>query len=149
MRFTIDSNILVYSLDRDTPAKHEVASRIMLRAPFLDSFLTIQAIGEFIAVFRRKFPEQLSSALMLAERWAAMTTVVASSPDHLFAAASQSVKHDMQFWDCVIWQTASANRAAVLLSEDMHDGFAHAGLSVFNPFNPANEARLQSLLADA
>ncbi len=149
MRFTIDSNILVYSLDRRTPAKHEIATRIMLRAPFLDSFLTTQAVGEFLAVFRRKFPQQLSSALMLAERWVATTAMAASSPEHILAAARQSAEHDMQFWDCLIWQTASANRAVVLLSEDMHDGFTHAGVTVINPFNLANAARLQTVLADS
>lgn len=148
MRFTIDSNILVYALDRLTPEKHGVATRIMLRAPFLDSFLTTQAIGEFLAVFRRKFPRQLSSAQIIAERWVATMTTAASSPEHLLAAARQSVEHEMQFWDCVIWQTARANRAAILLSEDMHDGFAHAGLAVINPFNPANAERLRAVLAD-
>lgn len=146
MRFTVDSNILIYALDRGTPDKHETAIAILSALPLGDNFLSAQVIGEFLAVFRRRFRSELGAALAQAERWSITVPIVPTSAEAMLAAGRQSIAHDMQFWDCVIWQTASANRAAVLLSEDMQDGFAHAGLTVINPFAGANRARLDALL---
>ena len=35
----------------------------------------------------------------------------------------------------------------MLLSEDMHDGLDLDGLTILNPFNPANTARIEAALA--
>lgn len=146
MRFTVDSNILVYALDRGTPIKQATAAVILAALPLGDNFLAAQALGEFLAVFRRRFRSELDAALAQAERWSITLPIVATSAEAMLAAGRQSIDHDMQFWDCVIWQTARINRAAVLLSEDMHDGFAHAGVTVLNPFAESNRAQLDALL---
>ena len=46
-RFSLDTNILVYAVDRDAGARHEAARSIMLRAAQADCLLTLQALGEF------------------------------------------------------------------------------------------------------
>ncbi|MFC3712078.1 PIN domain-containing protein [Sphingoaurantiacus capsulatus] len=146
MRFTVDSNILIYALDRGTPAKHDIAATILTALPLGDNFLAAQVIGEFLAVFRRRFRTELPVALAQAERWHATLPIVATPAEAMLAAGRQSIDHDMQFWDCVIWQTARTHRAAILLSEDMHNGFSHGGLTVINPFAPANAKALDALL---
>ncbi len=52
--FTLDTNILVYSVDRNAGPRHELAKWIVRRAGFTSCHLTLQAVSEFYAVVTRK-----------------------------------------------------------------------------------------------
>lgn len=142
MRFTVDSNILVYALDAASPAKQAVAVRILEKAPFADAVLTAQALGEFLKVVRRKLPRQAHEAVLQASDWVELFLVVPTDWHILRAAAAFSEKHRLQFWDCVIWQAARAGGADIILSEDLGDGLSIEGVTVLNPFNRTNEPRI-------
>lgn len=149
MRFTIDSNILVYALDSGTPEKHVVASDIMLRSVALDAVLTSQAIGEYLNVIRRKFPDHLDAALGQARRWNILFPVGPTSANHILMGAAFALRHRLQFWDSVIWQVARGMHAVLFLSEVLQDGLSVDGMTVLNPFNPANADRLAELLGSS
>ena len=53
-RFTLDTNILVYALDRQSGYRHTLSSRIIARALLADCWLTLQSISEFYAATTRK-----------------------------------------------------------------------------------------------
>lgn len=149
MRFTVDSNILVYAVDRGTPEKHRVASDLMIRAAMLDVVLTAQALGEFVNVIRRKHPAHLSHAIEQAGRWAVLFPTIPTSAEHIIAGGRIADHHRLQFWDCVIWQAARSSQAGYFFSEDMQDGLSIDGMTIVNPFNPANEVLVEELLARA
>lgn len=146
MRFTVDSNILVYAVDRGTPQKHRLASDLMIRAALLDAVLTAQALGEFLNVVRCKHPAHLPAAIEQAGRWAILFPVVATSAEHILAGARFAERHRLQLWDCVIWHAARSMQAAYFLSEDMQDGLSIDGMTIVNPFNPANEVLVREVL---
>ncbi|KAA2237899.1 PIN domain-containing protein [Salinarimonas soli] len=52
--------------------------------------------------------------------------------------------HGLQIWDAVILATAAGAGCALLLSEDMQDGFVWRGVTIANPF----AATVHPLLAD-
>ena len=53
-RFTLDSNLLIYSVDLDAGVRHQLAFRIVDKAPDTDCRLTLQSLSEFYAVVTRK-----------------------------------------------------------------------------------------------
>ena len=149
MRFTVDSNILVYGFIRDDERKHAIASDIIIRAMVLDCVLTAQSIAEFLNVIRRKRRELFEEARAQADRWMMTFTVLDTTGDHILKAADFAVRHRLQLWDCIIWQVARSAHAIRFLSENLQDGLDLEGMRVIDPFNPANDAKLRDLLAEA
>jgi predicted nucleic acid-binding protein len=146
VRFTLDSNILVYAIDAATPGRHSIAKDLVVRALKCDLVLTVQALAEFLAVVRRKYPGHIGDALAQAERWASLMPLIATDWSHVFAAAQFSRKHGFQLWDSIIWHAARSAGAAVLVSEDLQDGFSMDGMTVLDPFAASNARRLADLL---
>jgi len=149
LRFTVDTNVLVYASDTGSPEKRRIAREIMARAMTLDAVLTAQALAEFLNVVRRKNPAGFSAARAQAERWATVFPVASTNWEQVSKAAELAERHRLQFWDCLIWQSARALQTAVFLSEDMQDGFSMDGMTVLNPFAGANAKRLADLLEKA
>jgi predicted nucleic acid-binding protein len=53
-RISIDTNILVYALDKDAGDRHKVSVDVLEHAVGSDCVLTTQALGEFFHVVTRK-----------------------------------------------------------------------------------------------
>jgi len=147
VRFTLDSNILVYAVDVDATDKHRIANDLLIRAPKADAVLTAQALAEFLAVIRRKYPRHFEDALEYAESWSVLFPVAHTTWVEIAAAARLSRDHGLQIWDCIIWQAARSLGASIFVSEDLQDGFSTGGMTVLNPFNPRNAEALAALLA--
>lgn len=147
MRFTLDSNILIYSVDVDTRDKHLIARNLLIRGAESDAILTVQALAEFLAVVRRKYPQYFDDALGQAQRWSEEFAVIPTSWAHVSAAARLSHEHGLQLWDCVIWQAARASGASIFVSEDLQDGLSLEGMTVLDPFKSGNQDRLARMLA--
>lgn len=146
MRCTLDSNILVYAIDSGTADKHAVAFDLMARALKADFVLTVQALGEFLAVIRRKYPAHYDSAHAQAARWAQIFPVVPTEWSHISTASNFAARYRLQFWDCVIWQAARSAGASILVTEDLQDGLSLEGMAVVDPFKPGNRERLNKLI---
>ena len=146
MRFTLDSNILVYGVDTETPEKHRIARDLILRAAHADAILTAQALAEFLAVIGRKFPGKLDAAREYAEHWARAFPIIPTTWEYVAAGAAFAGRHKLQLWDSIIWQAARMAGASLLLSEDMQDGLTLEGMSVLNPLQASNGERLAALL---
>jgi predicted nucleic acid-binding protein len=147
LRFTIDSNILVYAVDIGAGERRAMAAEVLARAMTADAILTTQAVGEFLAVVRRKNPSTFVSAASEAARWATIFPVAPTTSDHLIAAVAMAERFKLQFWDCVIWQAALAGGASIFVSEDLQDGLSLGGMTILDPFNPKNSGRLAALFA--
>ena len=146
MRFAFDSNVLVYAVDTATPVKHQVARRIVESAYAADAILVTQTLGEFLGVFTRKYPRQLPEAQLAAELWIELFPLADSTGEYVIAASRYALQHQLQYWDSLISIVASSAGANYLMSEDMQDGLTIDGLTVINPFNPANAALIDALL---
>ncbi len=53
-RISLDTNILVYAMDRDAGERHMLAMEVLDQAVESDCILTTQALGEFFHVVTRK-----------------------------------------------------------------------------------------------
>jgi predicted nucleic acid-binding protein len=146
VRFSIDTNVLFYSIDDRYPAKHKIALRIVDRGRYLDLILATQILGEFLNAVRRKMPDRMDQALGVVRLASTVFPIAPTRPEHLVAAAQLSHRHKLQFWDSVIVEVARTERVAVLLTEDMQDGATIDGVRIIDPFNPANDAIVKELL---
>jgi predicted nucleic acid-binding protein len=68
-RFTLDTNLLVYSVDLDAGARHQLALRIVDKAPDMDCWLTLQSLSEFYAVVTRKRIMPVAEAAAQVKDW--------------------------------------------------------------------------------
>jgi predicted nucleic acid-binding protein len=144
---TVDSNVLIYAIDRRAEEKSILAADLMARLMGRPNvMLTAQALGEFVNVVRRKRPEQLEEAIEQASEWSILFDVIPTSSDHILSAFRFAERYRLQFWDAVIWQVARSAGADHLLSEDMQDGLALEGMTVIDPFAPGNAGKVAELL---
>jgi len=136
-RFFLDTNILVYSLDRSEPAKRARANQLIRSA--IESgkgIVSYQVVQEFVNVGLRRFASPFTSDE--AERY--LTTVLrpllaVHSSYSLFIRALQLNRHDSLSWyDALIVGAALESGCGVLYSEDLQNGREFGKLKVVNPF---------------
>lgn len=145
-RFTLDTNILVYAVDREAGTRHDGAKDIVARAAFRNCLLSVQSLAEFFHATTRKRLLEPQGARAFVRDWLAVFDTYQADPTSLADAMELSAEHRMSFWDAMLWAAARQAGCAVLLSEDMQHGFQLRGVRVVDPFRPDAASELQSLL---
>jgi predicted nucleic acid-binding protein len=132
-RFSIDTNILVYAVDRREGDKHLLALEIVNRAPECDCVLMAQSLGEFVTVTTRR--RMLSKPLILAQvrDWLTTFPIATASVTAFTTAFAAFEAGRFGLWDSVLLATAREAGCSIVLSEDMGDGVALDGITVRNP----------------
>jgi predicted nucleic acid-binding protein len=141
-----DSNVLLYALMEPTTTKGDAAIELIERGAVLRSIIPAQALGEILAVVRRRRPELLSLALMTLDDFAASFQIAPTDADIVRRAGGLATRHRLQIWDAVICAASLSAGATHLLSEDMNHGHRLAGLTIINPFDPTNRDAIERLL---
>lgn len=134
MRFTLDTNILVYAIDRAAGLRHEKALDIIRRCDGRDVVLTLQSLGEFFraATVRHKIPPRQAADVV--QEWRDAFPVVAADPLCLADAMEAVAAHTLSFWDAMLWATAKRHGCRLIVSEDGQSGRTLGGVTVVDPF---------------
>ena len=133
-RFTLDTNILVYSVDQEAGPRRDIARQIIRRAALLPCLLPLQTISEFYAVVTRKQKmPRLEAARVAADIMAVFQTIPATATAISAAMAIASAGHT-SFWDALLIATAGDAGCTTILTEDLGDGTVVHGVRVLNPF---------------
>lgn len=145
-----DTNILVYAETPDDPQQRHLKSRVLLeKATVTDSVIPLQVFAEVSNVCKRKgILEPLQLASRIAEYEAFFDTPATNLSDILMASTIAN-QFNLQYFDALIVTVAHRAGAAVLLSEDMHDGLEIDGMKIINPFTAANEVLLADYFTNA
>lgn len=146
MRFTFDTNILVYSADVESGIKHETAEKLLHRAAKRDCFFILQCLGEFYFAVTRKGVTSLDRAETFVGTWKTIFPVFAANEDCLANAMFAVREHRLSFWDAMIWATAREAGGQVVFSEDFQDGQTLDGVTFINPFLERNATLLAAVL---
>lgn len=133
MRFSLDSNLLVYSVARTEDARHEAALEIVDRASGVDCWLTLQSLSEFYSVTRRKGIPAATAAAQV-ENWLGIFPSVAVSSSAVRRAIADHLGSRASYWDALLVATAAEAGCTFVLSEDMADGAVLGGVRIHNPF---------------
>lgn len=145
MRVTLDTNVLVYALNR-RDGKHALASDILVRAAGADCVQTLQSLCECFHVITRKHHVGVAQATDLVTRLKARFPIVAADRPHLDDAMRVMRDHRIAFWDALMWATARAAGCRAVLSEDLQDGRDLEGVRLVDPFKPENRALIDLIL---
>jgi len=87
-RFTLDTNLLVYAIDRDAGERHQQAIAIVDRAVEQDCVLTLQVLAELFHAVTRKGKMPIAEASEQVSDWQIMFPVVAADRQALTRAMS-------------------------------------------------------------
>lgn len=145
MLVAFDTNVLICAGRFNDEERAAKANAIRDALPPEQSVIPTQVIGEFYHAIVGKFRIDRREAARACE-WLRLSAHVRAATERDFTEAlSLSATHNLRFWDALILVTAAEAGCALLLSEDMQDGFVHRGMTVANPFTDP----LHPLLADA
>jgi predicted nucleic acid-binding protein len=135
-RFSIDTNILVYSIDRDASTRHEQSRTLVDTLAERDCVLTLQALAEFFHAVTRKEKMPVDEAAAMVRDWLALFPVAVADGRTLSEAMRLKSEHGFAFWDALLVQAARTAGVTRLLTEDMQDGRTVGSLRLENPFKP-------------
>jgi predicted nucleic acid-binding protein len=135
-RFTIDTNILVYSVDNRAGERHQRAMEIIDRAVERDCWLTLQALSEFFVAATRKDIMPRAIAASQLDDWLKLFPCAAASASAVRNAAADSAAGRASYRDALLVATAAEAGCASILTEDLSDGAALGTLRIVNPFSP-------------
>lgn len=132
----LDTNVLVYSLDRSDPAKHARARELVTELLEAGTVVvSTQVLLELFSVLTKKAPTRLSpaQALEVLERLLPWPIHSLTAAD-VVGAARLAARERLSLWDANIVQSALAVGARTLWSEDLPHGRRFGSLVVRNPF---------------
>ena len=134
MRFTFDTNVLVYALDRDAGDRHRIALDLVKRARGRDCVILLQALAELFRTLTGKGKVEPAEAMKVVQAWRDVAPVFAADDMCLVDAMDAVADHNWSFWDAMMWATAKRAGCRLLISEDGQDGRTLGGVTIVNPF---------------
>lgn len=133
--FTLDANVLVYSVDPRDPAKARSAQTVIQTAMTLDCRLTTQAIGEFYAAATRRLRLPVDRCIDAARQWMSLFALTEGPARRGVERAFDAVAQGrLSYWDALLLATAEEAGCRIVISEDMGDGQRFGAIAVLNPF---------------
>lgn len=134
-RFSLDANLFFYAIDSNEPERHRRAVEIIEEAALeMDCIITLQAYCEFFAASTRKGKMDPADAGAQIADWQLLFTTVYPTPGSLRQAIDATLRHNLSFWDAMLWSVVKDSGGTVLLSEDLQDGRELGGVWFRNPF---------------
>jgi predicted nucleic acid-binding protein len=149
VRVALDTNILAYAENINGSAKRDIALDLVRRLPQEAVVIPVQALGELFNVLVRKGGKSRGDARAAILGWRDTFALAETSPEIMLAAADLATDHHLGIWDAVMLSAAAQSGCRLLLSEDLHDRFTWAGVTVVNPFVSPSHVLLEALLGNA
>lgn len=134
-RAFVDTNVWVYAVDADEPARQARARVVLEPSASADIVVSTQVLGEFYVTVTRKLarPVPPDAASAMVERMRQLP-VVTLDADHVASAIAGSQAWGISYWDALIVVAATSAGCGRLLSEDLADGTTYGSVRVENPF---------------
>ena len=133
-RITLDTNILIYAVDKDAGNRHQRAMAIVDDAVERDCILILQVLSEFFSTVTRKGKMPIGDAKEQVQDWLLLFPTILPKSSTLTLAINAVENHRLSFWDAMLWAAAKQSGVNVLLSEDFQHGRELEGVLFHNPF---------------
>lgn len=133
-KYFIDTNILVYSIDKHYPQKKKI-SRELIEKLFEENSgtLSTQVLQEFYYVAVNKLnadPRIIKTIIKSFED----LEIVQINTNIIYQAIECSISNKISFWDALIISTAESANCSKLFTEDLGNGQIIDGVKIVNPF---------------
>jgi predicted nucleic acid-binding protein len=130
----LDTNVIVYSMDKDAGRKFERAREVMRSLGEEDvGVISTQVIQEAYVTTTGKLgmdPLVVKGDLRLLD----MFEVVMPTPELVFKAIDCAILNTLSFWDALIIAAAASANCEEVWTEDMNDGQTIFGVRLVHPF---------------
>jgi predicted nucleic acid-binding protein len=136
LKVFFDTNVLVYTFDRDSPAKrHTAAGLVEDHRRAGEILLGTRVLHEFYVTITRKLARSVSGPIAHRAVEALMhLPIVRVDPLMILSAIGRSQSAALSVWHALVVKAALEGGATTLLSEDLQHGQQFDGLTVVNPF---------------
>ena len=132
----VDTNVLVYSEDNNSPAKQRVARALLSRMHIEHTgVISTQVVQEFYVAATRKLMIDALTAKSMLNTFRALEIVTVDT-ELIKEAIDCSIINRLSFWDALIVVSAEKARCEVLWTEDLNSGQIIRGVRIENPFEP-------------
>jgi predicted nucleic acid-binding protein len=138
-RYLLDTNLLVYALDRREPVKRDRAREVLRRVGGAGSAaLLAQALSEFASACLRKLEPRPDPAAVRreVERLLLAFPVLPLTGPVVLEALRGVREHLLSYYDAQVWAVTRLGQVGVVLSEDFTPGAVLDGVSFANPLDP-------------
>lgn len=132
----VDTNVFVHARDTSEPGKQPAAAQ-WVEQLWIDhrGRTGVQVLNEYYVTVTRKLRPGMSHD----EAWADVRALLAWDPqpvdrDLVIRAHDIERQHNLSWWDAMIVAAAQQQNCALLLTEDLQDGWNCDGVTVCNPF---------------
>ncbi len=135
LKIFIDTNILVYALDKNEPVK-QAKARDLLRKTESDRLgvISTQVLQEYYIVATQKLKVRPEMAKKIISSLSKFETVVINQPI-IEKAIDISFLNKISFWDALIVASAAAARCRVIWTEDLNHDQIINKVKIENPFS--------------
>src|SRR5215210_8775827 len=138
-RYVVDTNLLVYALDRREPEKRERAREVLRRVGGSGAAaVPAQLLSEFGGACLRKLEPRPDPATVRreVERLMLAFPVLPLTGPVVLEALRGVREHLLSYYDAQIWAVARLGQVGVVLGEDFNPGAVLDGVSFTNPLDP-------------
>ena len=135
--FFLDTNILVYALDRNEPAKQRIAEQLIGDAlGKRRGIISTQVVQEFISLALRKFERPMTVAECGEYLQAVLLPLCRHFPSISTCGRALLIVQETgyTFYDALILTAAIESGCHTLLTEDLQHGRVVQGVTILNPF---------------
>jgi predicted nucleic acid-binding protein len=137
MRYLIDTNVLIHTLDARDSTKQaraiELLSQLEARG---DAALAAQVLAEYANVTLKKFGLPATNVYQHVQGYELSFTVLPLSPAVVLEAVRGVRDYQLSYFDAQIWAVAKLHQIPVILSEDFNSGAILEGVQFVNPLAP-------------
>ena len=134
----LDTNILVYTVDKKDLGKHE-ESRSLVRRISSDHLpvISTQVLQEFYNAITSKMKIDKIVAKNVLHSYRNME-IISADLSLIEQAVDISILFQLSFWDSLILAAAEQSNCSLVVTEDLNDGQMIRGMKIVNPFkNPS------------
>lgn len=146
MRIALDTNMIVYAIGVDDSIRQAKANHVIDSIPANDIVLPAQVLAELFRVLTGKARLTRQESAQVTLQWASRYEVQGTSVNATMQSLRLAAFHRVTIWDALVMASAAEAECQVLLSEDMHHGFAWSGVTVVNPFTTSMHPLLELAL---
>ena len=135
-KYFVDTNVIVYSMDRSAGDKHARALQVIEELwNSREGAISTQVLQEAIIYLSRRVGHRMSAretreALSGFFEW----EVFVNTEETILKALEMEERYQISFWDALIVQAAEGSGARILYSEDLSHGQIYGTVRVLNPF---------------
>jgi predicted nucleic acid-binding protein len=135
--FFLDTNILIYAVDEDSPAKQQIALEWVREAIMSGrGIISIQVVQEFLSVARRKFKRPMTIEECRGHIRNVLEPLCAYFPSITTMDRALLIMEETGYslYDALIVTAATESGCYTLLTEDLQHGRVIQGVTILNPF---------------